>query len=108
MGWRWKTPPPGAYRVNCRGRRHVALCERNLTSFGESKNARSPGGKEKDLETQSSQPEPAKEEQNTKPAAFCGISTEAENHGTSILLQTAMVRAVNPDDPKKVQTCVSF
>ena len=27
--------------------------------------------------------------------------TEAENHGTSILLQTAVVRAVNPDDPNK-------
>ena len=83
---------------NCRGRHHVALCERNLTRFGENKNAISPGGKDK---AQRTQLEPAKEEQNTKPAAFCGISTEAENQGKSILLQTAVVRAVNPDDPNK-------
>ena len=80
---------------------HVALCKRNLTRFGENKNAISPGGKEKALETQSTQSEPAKEEQNTEPAAFCGISTEAENNRKSILLQTAVVRAVNPDDPNK-------
>ena len=30
------------------------------------------------LETQSGQSEPAKEEQNTRPLAFCGISAEAE------------------------------
>ena len=67
---------------NCRGwhHHHVAYCERNLTRFGENKNAISPCGKEKALETQSTQSEPAKEEQqNTKPSAFCGISTEAEN-----------------------------
>ena len=91
---------------NCRGQHHVALCERNLTRFGENKNAISPGGKEKALETQSTQSEPAKEEQqNTKPAAFYGISTEAENsrenRRESILLQTAVVKAVNPDDPNK-------
>ena len=65
--------------LNCRGRHHVTLCERNLTSFGENKNAISPAGKEKALETQSTQSEPAKEDQNTKPAAFCGISTENRN-----------------------------
>ena len=32
---------------NCRGRDHVTLCERNLARFGENKNGRSPGGKEK-------------------------------------------------------------
>ena len=84
-----------------RGRHHVALCERNLTRFGENKNAISPGDEEKALETQSTQSEPAKEEQNTKPAAFCGMSTEAENNRKSIPLQRAVVRAVNPDDPNK-------
>ena len=73
-----------------------------MVRFGENKNAISPGGKEKALEAQSTQSEPAKEEQqNTKPAALCGISTEAENSCQSILLQTAVVRAVNPDDPNK-------
>ena len=87
---------------NCRGWHHVALCERNLIRFGENKNAISPCGKEEALETQSKQSEPAKEEQqNTKPAAFCGINTEAENSGKSILLQTAVVGAVNPDDQNK-------
>ena len=76
---------------NCRGRHHV----------GEHENAISPGGKEKALETQSTQSEPAKEDKTLKQAAFCGISTEAENHGKSILLQTAVVRTLNPDDPNK-------
>ena len=87
---------------NCRGRHHVALCERNMVRFGENKNAISHGGKEQALETRGTQSEPVKEEQqNTKPAAFCGISTEAENSRKSILLQTAVIRAVNPDDPNK-------
>ena len=77
---------------NCRGRHHVALCEGNLTRFGENKNVIGPGGKEKVLETQSTQLEPAKEEQqNTKLAALCGISTEEENSRKSIFLQTAVV-----------------
>ena len=87
--------------LNCSGRHHVAHCERNLTRFGENKNAISTGGKEKALETQSTQSEPAKEEQNTKPTAFCGISTEVENSRKSILLQTVVARAVNPYDPNK-------
>ena len=72
---------------NCRGRHHIALCKRNLNRFGQN----SPGSKEKTLETQSStQSEPAKEEQNTKPVAFCGISTDAENSRKSSILQTAV------------------
>ena len=73
-----------------------------MVRFGENKNAISHGGKEQALETRGTQSEPVKEEQqNTKPAAFCGISIEAENSRKSILLQTAVIRAVNPDDPNK-------
>ena len=78
----------------CRGHHHVALCERSRNFYTDSKK-----------QLQSSEPvkeafenKDVQEKDGYSQTTFCEVNTGNEKQNTRVLLQTAYVKATNPDD----------
>ena len=78
----------------CRGHHHVALCERSRNFYTDSKK-----------QLQSSEPvkeafenKNVQEKDGHSQTTFCGVNTWNEKQNTRVLLQTAYVKATNPED----------
>ena len=78
----------------CRGHHHVALCERSRNFYTDSKKQLQSSELVKELAFENKD---VQEKDGHLQTTFCGVNTGSEKQNTRVLLQTAYVKATNPE-----------